>query len=164
MGDASSCQRPHRTRGTATQRDVGPPRSMVHVSGRSSYPSSPIYMSWPDTIVINWLAVKANQPTLLRDAQAALASAEAAAKPAQTIERAHDRDEIRTAVVAPAPPKWRASMTFPSLLPSRASQPPAGRTPIGVASRPTGGDRCQRKYPLVRTAPHLASRNSVLGH
>jgi predicted transposase YbfD/YdcC len=47
------------------------------------------------------LALKANQPALLRDAEAALA-AEPSAQLACTAERGHDRDEIRTARVAPA--------------------------------------------------------------
>lgn len=47
------------------------------------------------------LAVKANQPGLLRDAEAALATAKSV-KPAQTTGKAHDREEIRTAVVVPA--------------------------------------------------------------
>ena len=48
------------------------------------------------------LALKSNQPALLRDAEAALAAAEPTAQPASTTERRHDRDEIRTARVAPA--------------------------------------------------------------
>lgn len=48
------------------------------------------------------LALKSNQPALLRDAEAALAAAEPSAQPACTTERGHDRDEIRTAFVAPA--------------------------------------------------------------
>jgi len=60
------------------------------------------------------LAVKANQPALLRDAQAALAAAQANATPAQTVERAHDRDEIRTAIVVAAP-KMAARHDFPKL-------------------------------------------------
>jgi predicted transposase YbfD/YdcC len=47
------------------------------------------------------LAVKTNQPGLLRDAQAALAMAKAAPV-ARTMEKAHDREETRTAIVAPA--------------------------------------------------------------
>jgi len=47
------------------------------------------------------LAVKANQPGLLRDAEAALAMAKSTT-PAKTIDKAHDRDEIRTAIVVPA--------------------------------------------------------------
>jgi len=47
------------------------------------------------------LAVKANQPGLLRDAEAALATAKSV-KPAQTTDQAHDREEIRTALVVPA--------------------------------------------------------------
>src|SRR6266705_2797534 len=47
------------------------------------------------------LAVKGNQPALLRDAEAALAAAPAT-QPAGTIERAHDREETRIAIVAPA--------------------------------------------------------------
>lgn len=47
------------------------------------------------------LAVKANQPGLLRDAEAALAMAQST-RPAQTIDKAHDREEVRTAMVAPA--------------------------------------------------------------
>jgi predicted transposase YbfD/YdcC len=46
------------------------------------------------------LAVKANQPALLRDAEAALAVA--AAAPAGTAEKAHGRKEVRSAVVAVA--------------------------------------------------------------
>ena len=46
------------------------------------------------------LALKANQPALLRDAEAALAAAPSA--PASTADKRHDREEIRTAVVAPA--------------------------------------------------------------
>jgi predicted transposase YbfD/YdcC len=57
------------------------------------------------------LAVKANQPALLRDAEAALA---AAATPAQTIERAHGRDEVRTARVVPAP-RMADNHHFPKL-------------------------------------------------
>ncbi len=48
------------------------------------------------------LAVKANQPALLRDAEAALAMAPES-KPARTSEKAHDRQETRMAVVVPAP-------------------------------------------------------------
>jgi len=48
------------------------------------------------------LAVKANQPALLRDAEAALAMAPQS-KPATTSEKAHDREETRMAVVVPAP-------------------------------------------------------------
>lgn len=48
------------------------------------------------------LAVKANQPSLLRDAGAALAGARVA-MPAGTVETAHGRQETRVAVVAPAP-------------------------------------------------------------
>lgn len=47
------------------------------------------------------LAVKANQPGLLRDAEAALAAAPSA-RPAETVERAHDRQETRRAVVVAA--------------------------------------------------------------
>ncbi len=46
------------------------------------------------------LAVKANQPALLRDAEAILAAL--AAPPAGAVEKAHGRGEIRSAVVAPA--------------------------------------------------------------
>jgi predicted transposase YbfD/YdcC len=48
------------------------------------------------------LAVKANQPGLLRDAQAALAMAPAS-KPVKISGKAHDRMETRTAIVVPAP-------------------------------------------------------------
>jgi predicted transposase YbfD/YdcC len=48
------------------------------------------------------LAVKANQPGLLRDAEAALAMAPQSL-PAKTAETAHDRQETRLAVVVPAP-------------------------------------------------------------
>jgi predicted transposase YbfD/YdcC len=48
------------------------------------------------------LAVKGNQPALLRDAEAALAQARASAGSARTVAKAHDRDETRTATVAPA--------------------------------------------------------------
>jgi len=47
------------------------------------------------------LAVKANQPGLLRDAEAVLAAAKATI-PAKTVAKAHDREEIRTAIVVPA--------------------------------------------------------------
>lgn len=47
------------------------------------------------------LAVKANQAGLLRDAEAALAAAPSPT-PATTIDKAHDRDEVRTAIVVPA--------------------------------------------------------------
>lgn len=47
------------------------------------------------------LAVKANQPGLLRDAEAALATVPAAG-PVRTMDKAHDREETRTAVVVPA--------------------------------------------------------------
>jgi predicted transposase YbfD/YdcC len=47
------------------------------------------------------LAVKANQPGLLRDAEAALAMAPSST-PAKTMGKAHDRQEIRMAVVVPA--------------------------------------------------------------
>jgi predicted transposase YbfD/YdcC len=79
------------------------------------------------------LAVKANQPALLRDAEAALAAAEATAPPAQTSERAHGRDEIRTAIVAPAP-QMAGSHDFPKLAAvarlecRRNGEPPARRT------------------------------------
>jgi predicted transposase YbfD/YdcC len=46
------------------------------------------------------LSVKANQPALLRDAEAALAAANSS--PAQTTSKAHDRAEVRMAIVAPA--------------------------------------------------------------
>jgi predicted transposase YbfD/YdcC len=48
------------------------------------------------------VAVKAHQPALLGDAQAALATAQSPI-PATTAGRAHDREEIRTAIVVPAP-------------------------------------------------------------
>lgn len=48
------------------------------------------------------LAVKGNQSGLLRDARAALAAAVSPASSARTVETAHDRDEVRTATVAPA--------------------------------------------------------------
>lgn len=48
------------------------------------------------------LAVKANQPALLRDAEAAIAALERTGrKSAETAEAAHGRQEIRTALVAP---------------------------------------------------------------
>ena len=47
------------------------------------------------------LAVKANQSALLRDAEAALAMAPQS-KPATISQKAHDREETRTAVVVPA--------------------------------------------------------------
>jgi predicted transposase YbfD/YdcC len=59
------------------------------------------------------LAVKANQPGLLRDAEAALAAANSNT-PAQTTDKAHDRKEIRTAIVAPAP-HMAVSHEFPRL-------------------------------------------------
>jgi predicted transposase YbfD/YdcC len=61
------------------------------------------------------LAVKANQPALLRDAQAALAAAEATAKPALTAQCGHDRDEVRSAIVAPAAAMAR-DHNFPGLV------------------------------------------------
>lgn len=60
------------------------------------------------------LAVKANQPALLRDAEAALAAAETSLTPAQTSQRAHGRDEVRTAIVAPAA-KMAGAHDFPKL-------------------------------------------------
>jgi predicted transposase YbfD/YdcC len=48
------------------------------------------------------LAVKHNQPGLARDAEATLAVAGKSATPAQTTGKAHDRQEIRTAIVVPA--------------------------------------------------------------
>lgn len=48
------------------------------------------------------LALKGNQPALLRDAEAALAAAGRAARPAHSREKAHGRKEARTAIVAPA--------------------------------------------------------------
>jgi len=59
------------------------------------------------------LAVKANQPALLRDAEAALAAA-TTATPAQTVERAHGRNEVRTAIVVPAA-KMAGAHDFPKL-------------------------------------------------
>jgi predicted transposase YbfD/YdcC len=47
------------------------------------------------------LAVKAHQPALLRDAETALAAAKSPT-PATTVDKAHDREEIRTAIVVPA--------------------------------------------------------------
>jgi predicted transposase YbfD/YdcC len=47
------------------------------------------------------VAVKSHQPILLRDAEAALAGAKAST-PATTVDKAHDREEIRTAIVVPA--------------------------------------------------------------
>lgn len=61
------------------------------------------------------LAVKANQPALLRDAQAALAAAKATAKPALTVARGHGRDEVRSAIVVPAPAMAR-DHHFPGLV------------------------------------------------
>lgn len=58
------------------------------------------------------LAVKGNQPALLRDAEAALAASAATA--ARTAERAHDRDEIRTALVV-ATPRMAQDHDFPKL-------------------------------------------------
>jgi len=48
------------------------------------------------------LALKGNQSGLLRDAEAALAAAQPLATPAHTTERAHDREESRTAIVTAA--------------------------------------------------------------
>lgn len=59
------------------------------------------------------LALKGNQSALLRDAEAALA-AEPTAATAQTVERAHDRDEIRTATVSAAP-HMAVAHDFPGL-------------------------------------------------
>lgn len=47
------------------------------------------------------LALKANQPTLLRDAEATLAKFQHL-EPAMTFDNAHDREESRSALVAPA--------------------------------------------------------------
>jgi predicted transposase YbfD/YdcC len=60
------------------------------------------------------LAVKGNQPALLRDAEAALAAAPAT-QPACTTERAHDREETRIAIVAPAAAMAR-DHDFPGLV------------------------------------------------
>ncbi len=48
------------------------------------------------------LAVKAHQPALLHDAQAALAAAQSPTA-ASTVDQGHDREEIRTAIVVRAP-------------------------------------------------------------
>jgi len=45
------------------------------------------------------LALKANQPVLLRDAEALLAAAKATARPARTTDKGHDRSETRSAIV-----------------------------------------------------------------
>jgi len=58
-------------------------------------------------------ALKANQPALLRDAEAALA-AEPTAATAQTAGRAHDRDEVRIATVSAAP-HMAVAHDFPGL-------------------------------------------------
>lgn len=48
------------------------------------------------------LAVKGNQPALLKDAEAAIARVERKVKrPVKTIDADHDREEVRTALVAP---------------------------------------------------------------
>jgi predicted transposase YbfD/YdcC len=59
------------------------------------------------------LAVKANQPGLLRDAEAALARFQHL-EPAATFEKAHDREESRTAIVVPAA-HLAVSHEFPGL-------------------------------------------------
>jgi predicted transposase YbfD/YdcC len=77
------------------------------------------------------LAVKANQPALLRDAEAALALATTAASHSAT--HAHDRDESRTARVAAAP-RMAELHRFPKLAAvacleyTRNGQPPVRRT------------------------------------
>jgi len=48
------------------------------------------------------IAVKGNQPALLREAEAALAAAETNAVTARAAQKAHDRDETREAIVASA--------------------------------------------------------------
>lgn len=59
------------------------------------------------------LAVKANQPALLRDAEAALANFQHL-DPAETSGKAHDREESRSAIVAPAA-HLAVSHDFPGL-------------------------------------------------
>lgn len=77
------------------------------------------------------LALKANQPALLRDAEAALAAA-GPAVPAVTAEHSHDREEIRTAVVTPAG-SMAVDHDFPNLAAvarlesRRGDQPPITR-------------------------------------
>jgi len=58
------------------------------------------------------LALKGNQPALLRDAEAALAAA--ASAPFSTEDKRHDRVEVRTAVVAPAG-RMAINHDFPNL-------------------------------------------------
>jgi predicted transposase YbfD/YdcC len=60
------------------------------------------------------LAVKGTQPGLLADAQAALTRGAASATPVQTTHKAHDRQEVRTAIVVPAA-EMAVNHTFPGL-------------------------------------------------
>lgn len=61
------------------------------------------------------LAVKGNQPALLKDAMAAVAAADKRVNQAKTKAKAHGRKESRTAVIVPAP-GMAATHDFPGLV------------------------------------------------
>jgi predicted transposase YbfD/YdcC len=93
------------------------------------------------------LAVKANQPALLRDAEAAIAVAERKGRrPAATRQAAHGREETRIAIVASAPTMARKH-DFPGL------------TAVARIVSTRGDDKPATRYFLMS---HRYSRKQVL--